>query len=108
MGEAFQIQVAGVVDDGFTSAEVSYSDETVAVVYERADGWRTDLFHSPRGLPLPELLTALQSAQDRLSRYVNRRGENPPEGLTRAGMSLWLMEKVDGTAMGVRLSPQSE
>ena len=35
--------MAGVVDDGYTSAEVSYGDELVAVVYERADGWKADL-----------------------------------------------------------------
>jgi hypothetical protein len=48
----FQIQVAGVVDDGYTSAEVYYGDALVAIVYELAIGWRVDLFQSPRGVPL--------------------------------------------------------
>ena len=104
----FQVQVIGVVDDGHTSAEVSYGDELIAIVYERPNGWRADLFQSPRGIPLPELLAALQSAQTRLSEYVNRRGDNSPEGLTRAAMSLWLLEKADGTAMGIKLSGLSE
>lgn len=99
----FQIQVLGVADDGYTSAEVYYGDALVAAVYELPDGWRSDLFQSPRGLPLSELLASLQAAQTRLSVYVNRKGVNPPEGLTRAGMSLWLMEEADGTAMGIKI-----
>ena len=59
VGETFRIQVTGVVDDGYTSAEVSYGEDLVAVVYERADGWRADLYQSPRGVPLPGLLAAI-------------------------------------------------
>jgi hypothetical protein len=100
----FQIQVVGVVDDGYTSAEVYYVDKLVAKVYELPDGWKVDLFQAQRGMPLVELLNTLQSAQSRLLEYINRRGENQPESMTRAGMSLWLMEKSDGTAMGIKLN----
>lgn len=105
----FLVQVVGMVDDGYTSAEVYYGDDLVAVVYERPDGWKTDLFRSPRGIPLPELLTTLESAKARLSEYANRLGERPPDGMTRAGMSLWLLERTDGTAMGIRpgLDPEA-
>jgi hypothetical protein len=76
-GAMFRLQVVGVVEDGFTSVEV-YSDDTlVAVVYERPQGWKLDLYQSPRGLELGEFLKALQAAQARLHEYVNRRGENP-------------------------------
>ena len=41
--------------------------------------------------------------QEALKPYVNRRGENPPSGLSVVGLSLWLMEKADCTALGVRI-----
>ena len=47
---------------------------------------------------------AIASAQQGLAQYVNRRGINPPSGLTPEGLSLWLMEKVDGTAMGSKIN----
>jgi hypothetical protein len=34
---------------------------------------------------------------------VNRRGENVPAAMTVGALSLWLMLKDDGTAMGVKL-----
>jgi hypothetical protein len=106
-GVMFRIQVAGVIEDGFTSAEI-YSDDTlVAVVYELTQGWKLDLYQSPRGLDVGEFLKVLQAAQARLLEYVNRRGENPPEGLSAVAFSMWLMEKSDGTALGVKL-PQYE
>ena len=104
----FQIQVVGVVDDGYTSAEVYKGDTLVAVVYELPTGWQADLLQSPRGLDFGEFVEALHAAQARLLEYVNRRGENPPEGLTRAGLSLWLMEKADGTLMGIKLGGPSD
>lgn len=45
------------------------------------------------------LASALARARETLAQYVNRRGDNPPGGLTAAGLSLWLMEMSDGTAM---------
>jgi hypothetical protein len=45
--------------------------------------------------------TALADAKERLRHHVNRTGENPPEGLTAAGLLFWLLEKDDGTAMAV-------
>jgi hypothetical protein len=103
----FKIQIFSGVDDPFTSAEVLYGEEVVATVYERADGWKVDLDTSPRGLDLDECLHAIGAAKAHLLEYVNRRGENQPEGLTAAGLSLWRMEKADGTEMGVKLPESS-
>jgi hypothetical protein len=98
----FQIQIFAAVDDACTSAEVLSGEEIVAIVYERPGGWKLDLFQSPRGLDLDECLKAIGAAKARLQEYVNRQGQGRPEGLSAAGLSLWLMEKVDGTAMGSR------
>ena len=103
----FRIQVVGVVDDGYTSAEVYYGDALVAVVYELATGWKVDLIEAARGMDFGEFIKTLHRAQTLLGEFVNRRGENPPEGLTRAGFSLWLMEKADGAAMGIKLGGSS-
>jgi hypothetical protein len=48
-----------------------------------------------------EFQTAIENAKESLSHYVNRRGENPPENATWGAISLWLMVKDDGTAMGM-------
>lgn len=96
----FRIQFFFPVDDSVACAEILYQDEFVASVYEKLDGWKIDLFQAPRGLDLEECLKAIALAKERLLEYVNRRGENPPEGLTAAGLSLRLSEKADGTAMG--------
>lgn len=42
----------------------------------------------------------LAAGREALEPYVNGRGENPPRGLRWAGLSFWLMERKDGTAMG--------
>jgi hypothetical protein len=100
----FQIQLCFPVDDPVACAEVLYGDQFVATIYERPNGWKIDLYHSPRDLDLDGFLRAIASAKERLAEYVNRRGESPPEGLTAAGLSLWLTEKTDGTTIADRLS----
>jgi hypothetical protein len=104
----FQIQIFAGVDDPYTSAEVLYGEEIVAIVYERPDGWKVDLYQSPRGLGLDECLKAIGAAKTHLLEYVNRRGENQPDGLSAAGLSLWRMEKADGTALGTKLPKSSK
>jgi hypothetical protein len=99
----FQIQMAFPVDDPIACAEILYGEEIVASVYERPGGWKIDLFLSPRGLDLEGCLRAIASAKERLSEYVNQRGESPPEGLSAAGLSLWLTEKANGTTLADRL-----
>ena len=104
----FQIQIFAGVQDPYTSAEVLYGEEIIAIVYERPSGWKVDLFQSPRELDLDEFLKAIGAAKERLQEYVNRRGEDQPEGLSAAGLSLWLLEKADGTAMGIKLHESSD
>ena len=45
--------------------------------------------------------TEAEIAEEKLSHYVNRRGDNVPIELTTAGaLAMWLMVKDDGTVMG--------
>jgi hypothetical protein len=72
----------------------------VALVYETEDGWAIDQLEEA---PSAESLTfqeAVESAKESLGQYVNRKGKGAPTGLTGPGLSLWLMEKADGTSMG--------
>jgi hypothetical protein len=98
----FRIQLFFPVDDPAACAEILCGDEVVASVHERPDGWKIDLYQSPRGLDLDGFLGAVASAKDQLGAYPNRRGESPPEGLSAAGLSLWLTEKADGTTLADR------
>ena len=81
---------------------VDTDSEPIAVVHESRAGWQVEPVGSSPALPAA-LGEILRTGQEALGPYVNRRGENRPEGLTIAGLSLWLMEKADGTAMGIRL-----
>ncbi len=106
MRDEFRITILGNVNECRTEAEVYLppdSDGPAAVVYESANGWCVDPLEGAAALPLDVLVTALAAARKTLERYVNRRGEKPPVGLTPPGLSLWLMEQGDGTAMGKRI-----
>jgi hypothetical protein len=104
-----KLAICGNVQSCRTEVEISAEDNSeldpVAIVYETADGWVTELTDQNSGESLGEqqLQTATMEARERLSHYVNRRGENMPDGLTPASLSFWLMHKDDGTAMGVKL-----
>ena len=102
MPEGFRIVVVGNVEAVRTEAEVYRSQDSgdpVAVVYETAGGWVTSVLKpEPGGERIP--IAVSEAAHQRLAVYVNRLGVNPPPGLTGAGLSLWLMEKADGTALG--------
>ena len=95
----YEITIAANVDDGFTSAEILRDSRVIARVYELPTGWRIELVESGAE-PMDALLDAIGRARDSLTHYVNRTGANPPHGLSGPGLSLWLMEKDDGTAMG--------
>ena len=109
MSDTFRINFLGNVSDCRTEAEVSLrhspsnTDPLCAVVYENESGPVVEWFGGAGESKSPALTAAVEDAKLGLLKYVNRRGLNPPEGLTRAGLSLWLLEKVDGTAMGVSL-----
>jgi hypothetical protein len=109
VSDIFSINFLGNVSDCRTEAEISLrhppsdADPLCAVVYEGISGPVVDWFGHAGESKSPALVAAVEDAKLGLLNYVNRRGLNPPEGLSRAGLSLWLLEKVDGTAMGVSL-----
>jgi hypothetical protein len=74
----------------------------VAVVYEAHDGWHVRVRRDLRTEELDKFDASVEAAKQRLSRYINRLGSNPPEGSTVGELSLWLMAKDDGTALGIR------
>jgi hypothetical protein len=107
---AYQIDFLGNVADCRTEAEVSLrhapsgTDPLCALVYENESGPVVEWFGVKKESDArPGLTDAVNDAKQGLLAYVNRRGENPPEGLTRAALSQWLLEKADGTAPGVTL-----
>lgn len=88
-----------------TEAEIYWESgpdrELVAVVFEDKDGWHTFIENERKAAAIgSQLDEAIANAKLQLASYINRTGANPPDGLTGAGLSLWLMEKSDGTAMG--------
>lgn len=102
------ITVLGNVSTRRTEAEISWrtqaDEECVALVFETSSGWQVEVNNQLRVDALgTEFEAAATNARKRLEEYVNRRGDNIPVGLTAAGLSLWLLEKRDGTAMGVPL-----
>ena len=88
-----------------TEAEISDdSGNSVAVVYEAIDGWHIELCRTIRAEEMEQLDAIIQTAKNDLSHYVNRKGLNVPTNLTVGDLSLWLLLKDDGTALGIRLS----
>ncbi len=97
----YEFMICGVVDDGFTSAEISEPDaEGVARVFESQNGWYVETDRLER-LREPAFVEALLQARDELLHYVNRKGGEPPEGTSRAAFSLWLMQRDDGKGFSV-------
>lgn len=107
MGE-ISINILGNVVAKRTEAEISWrthnGEKFVAVVFETHEGWQVIVEDQPLADAMgAEFRAAVMQSQKRLADYVNRRGDNLPDGLTAAGLSQWLLERSDGTAMGVRL-----
>jgi hypothetical protein len=109
LAHAFAIQYLGNVDRCRTEAEVSLADREsedplVALVYESENGVAVEYFgRAANNRVLPGLDEAIADAYAGLQRYVNRLGVAPPDGLSRAGLSLWLLMREDRTALGVRI-----
>ena len=98
----FEIIIAGNLEACRTEAEIAdESGNRLAIVYEDSDGWHTE----PIDVRLEQFSKSFESlienAKEKLSHYVNRRGDNVPIELTTAGaLAMWLMAKDDGTVMG--------
>ena len=104
----YSVTIIGNVEHCRTEAEISDGKGTLlSVVYETSNGWHTDLLVEQVNRTL-DFQTAVEHAKEKLSHYVNRRGENPPEAATRGAISLWLMLKDDGTALGVNWNTGSK
>ena len=98
----YSITIVGNVEQCRTEAEISDSERAVlAVVYETSDGWHTDILVEQLNQADSYFQTAVDDAKENLSHYINRRGENAPENISRGAHSLWLMIKDDGTAMSM-------
>jgi hypothetical protein len=100
----FETIIAGNLDACRTEAEIADdAGVRVAIVYESLDGWHTEILDRRPELSSSALNALVESAKERLSHYVNRRGENIPGEMTLGALALWLMVKDDGTAMGRKL-----
>ena len=97
----FRIVIVGNPATLRTEAEISCaaSSELIGLVSESSEGW---CFEAIGDDAPPWREAAIEAARAALCEYVNRRGENVPEGLSLAGLSFWLMEKSDGTTLGNR------
>jgi len=109
MTHGFFIQYCGNLEACRTEARIlrpsaQPDDALVALVYETSQGVVVDYFGPASTNPaLPGLQAAVAEARAELSHYINRRGENPPNGITRPGLSLWLTERDDETVIGIAL-----
>jgi hypothetical protein len=73
-------------------------------VYEASHGFVVSHFGSAMANhTLPGLDAAIAEARAELLHYTNRRGENPPAGMTRPGLTLWLTVRDDETVIGIPL-----
>jgi len=107
MTDAFSIEFCANVEACRAEAKISgpsaqSGDGLVAVVYETCRGFAVSYFGAALGNPmLPGLEAAIAEARAELLHYINRRGDKRPEGITRAGLRLWLTERDDETVIGI-------
>lgn len=109
MTHGFSIQFCGNLEACRTEARIlrpsaQPDDGLVALVYETSQGVVVNYFGLGLANPtLPGLDAAVAEARAELNHYINRRGENRPQGITRPGLALWLTERDDETVMGMPL-----
>ena len=107
MTHDFTIQFCGNLEACRTEARISRAaapsaDALLAILYETSEGFVVEYFGLAMANPaLPGLDAAITEARAELLHYINRRGENRPQGITRPGLSLWLTERDDETVMGI-------
>jgi len=106
--EMFSRVTLGNADQCRTECEISdETPATVAVVYESHEGWQVNVLRPLRPEELEEFNATVAAAKQSLSHYINRMGSNPPEDATVGALSLWLMQKDDGTTLGIDLNIQN-
>jgi hypothetical protein len=103
----YSLTIAGNVEECRTEAEISCDGKLAAIVYEASDGWYTQVIENQFAQPSSDFDAAVNNAQQTLSHYINRWGENAPQNMTWGAFTLWLMMKDDGTAMGIRCKTPS-
>lgn len=102
----FSIMISGNTNSCRTEAEIELTGKDrepilVGLVYEAENGWQQEIIEKSLVAGNEKEFTAtVDKAKNYLEEYINRRGENFPDGLTMAGLSFWLMKKKDGTSMG--------
>jgi hypothetical protein len=105
MRHGFTIQYAGNLDACRTEARILQAAAVVALVYDTSQGFVVDYPGPVAANPTaPGLAAAVAEARKELLHYINRRGENRPQGITRPGLSLWLTERDDETVVGLPLT----
>ena len=103
----YEITYIGNIEENRVEAEISYKRwykrtwEIGAVIYIRKGTFKIDYFN--KGVELRALKNKIEKAKQGLLQYVNHEGIQVHEGLSRAEHSLKLLEKADGTAMGVKI-----
>jgi hypothetical protein len=96
----YSVTILANVEECRTEAEISRDGQIVAIIYEASSGWHTQIVEGHLMPTQIEFNGAVQTARKTLSHYINRRGKNPPQNMTRGAFSLRLMMKDDGTVMG--------
>ncbi|HEY5381014.1 MAG TPA: hypothetical protein VIJ65_02070 [Acidobacteriaceae bacterium] len=96
----FTYQLIAIPEHGKLEAEIQNEGlEVVAIVYEDAVGWHVGICAENSETPADALV---ESVKEEMRHFVNRTGQNVPEHIqTRGDLSLWLMVKDDGTALGM-------
>lgn len=101
--------IVGNPDNGFTSAEIEDEAGTyVGRLLELEDGWYIHVAQ-PERLIDREVVEAVVAAKSELLHYVNRKGADFSEReWTRAGASLWLMQRDDGKGFTIKTGGEEE
>ena len=77
-------------------AEAEILDGTgnsLALIYEDSNGWHVEESTVQFDRDSEEYKIVLQGVKQELSKYTNRKGENPPPNLTADELAKWLMKK---------------
>ena len=107
MTHTFSIEYCANVEACRTEAKVlapaaPANEALVALVFDSPQGFVVNYLGAAlRNRALPGLDAAIAEARRELLHYINRRGEHRPQGITRAGLSLWLTERDDETVIGI-------